>query len=267
MSDEKLPPSRTAPQFIVRFPEGMREQIAQAARANNRSINAEILARLQAALELQEEVNELRAGFAGAHAQLADISKRLEYSELERDRLRSENATLQATAQQTQEQLKMEYARRAEAAAAYERAASERLQERETYRELLRKAEASTRGELERVRADVEHQRLLAEERARTIQGLQVTRDLLASFLSDVDKLLPEEKRGGPGVQNLVRFARSVINRDVIGLREVFSDMTPGRTNDLPYSHMLVRMVESLTVPPMDAPSAASESVSRRDKE
>lgn len=41
-----LPPSRTAEQFVVRFPEGMRDRIAEAAKKNNRSMNAEIVARL-----------------------------------------------------------------------------------------------------------------------------------------------------------------------------------------------------------------------------
>lgn len=42
-----LPPSRTADQFVVRFPEGMRDRIASEAKANNRSMNAEIVARLE----------------------------------------------------------------------------------------------------------------------------------------------------------------------------------------------------------------------------
>lgn len=42
-----LPPSRTAEQFVVRFPDGMRDLIAEAAKANNRSMNAEIVSRLQ----------------------------------------------------------------------------------------------------------------------------------------------------------------------------------------------------------------------------
>lgn len=45
---KELPPSRTAEQFVVRFPDGMRDKIAEAAKANNRSMNAEIVARLQA---------------------------------------------------------------------------------------------------------------------------------------------------------------------------------------------------------------------------
>lgn len=42
-----MPPSRSADQFVVRLPDGMRDRIADAAKANNRSMNAEIVARLQ----------------------------------------------------------------------------------------------------------------------------------------------------------------------------------------------------------------------------
>lgn len=44
---KELPPSRVAEQFVVRFPDGMRGRIAEAAKANNRSMNAEIVARLE----------------------------------------------------------------------------------------------------------------------------------------------------------------------------------------------------------------------------
>ncbi len=48
MSTEKPPfPSRVADQFVVRFPDGMRDRIREAADANGRSMNAEIVARLQ----------------------------------------------------------------------------------------------------------------------------------------------------------------------------------------------------------------------------
>lgn len=49
-----LPPSRTAEQFVVRFPDGMRDRIAEVAKANNRSMNAEIVSRLQASLEINQ---------------------------------------------------------------------------------------------------------------------------------------------------------------------------------------------------------------------
>lgn len=47
MSDGKEFPSDKADKFVVRFPDGMREKIRAAAEANNRSMNAEIIARLQ----------------------------------------------------------------------------------------------------------------------------------------------------------------------------------------------------------------------------
>ena len=37
--------------YLVRFPDGMRDRISKAAKANSRSMNAEIVARLQASFE------------------------------------------------------------------------------------------------------------------------------------------------------------------------------------------------------------------------
>lgn len=52
---KRLPPSRTAPQFVIRFPdEELREHIRHAAETNNRSMNAEIIARLQASFATAE---------------------------------------------------------------------------------------------------------------------------------------------------------------------------------------------------------------------
>ena len=45
---KELSPSRTAEQFVVRFPDGMRDRIAEAAKVAGRSMNSEIVARLQA---------------------------------------------------------------------------------------------------------------------------------------------------------------------------------------------------------------------------
>lgn len=51
MSDEKQNyPSRTADQFVVRFPDGMRDRLKEAAATNGRSMNAEIIARLSESL-------------------------------------------------------------------------------------------------------------------------------------------------------------------------------------------------------------------------
>lgn len=54
-----LPPSRTAPQFVVRLPDGMRDQIADAAKAAGRSMNAEIVFRLQQSFDNADEVRRL----------------------------------------------------------------------------------------------------------------------------------------------------------------------------------------------------------------
>lgn len=45
--------SRTADKFVVRLPDGMRERIAEVARNHHRSMNSEIIARLEQSL-LQE---------------------------------------------------------------------------------------------------------------------------------------------------------------------------------------------------------------------
>ena len=42
--------SRTAAKFVVRLPEGMREHIAEVARQHHRSMNSEIIARLEHSL-------------------------------------------------------------------------------------------------------------------------------------------------------------------------------------------------------------------------
>ena len=47
---DKPYPSRVADQFQVRFPDGMRDRIAAAAKANGRSMNSEIVARLEASI-------------------------------------------------------------------------------------------------------------------------------------------------------------------------------------------------------------------------
>ena len=43
---KELSPSRIAAQFVVRFPAGMRERITESAKSNGRSMNSEIVARL-----------------------------------------------------------------------------------------------------------------------------------------------------------------------------------------------------------------------------
>lgn len=46
----KVTNSRTADKFVVRLPNGMREQVAEVARKNHRSMNSEIIDRLEQSL-------------------------------------------------------------------------------------------------------------------------------------------------------------------------------------------------------------------------
>lgn len=59
--------SRELDKYIVRFPDGMRDRIAEAARGNNRSMNAEIVARLEASFA---EPPPLSAAARGEHEEL-----------------------------------------------------------------------------------------------------------------------------------------------------------------------------------------------------
>lgn len=52
--------ARDDPKFIVRLPDGMRDRIAEAARANGRSMNAEIVHRLEQSFE-QRFINDTMA--------------------------------------------------------------------------------------------------------------------------------------------------------------------------------------------------------------
>lgn len=49
--------SRTADKFVVRLPDGMREKIAEVARTHHRSMNSEIIARLEESLIQEDKEN------------------------------------------------------------------------------------------------------------------------------------------------------------------------------------------------------------------
>ena len=89
MTDEK-PASRDANRFIIRFPPGMRSQIAQLARQNNRSMNSEILARLSASMDdvvgrsqiLEQRVEFLHRAVRTIFGMIADSSSPDEISQI-----------------------------------------------------------------------------------------------------------------------------------------------------------------------------------------
>lgn len=52
--------SRTADKFVLRLPEGLRDRINQAAESNHRSMNGEMVARIDGSLDLERKYEEMR---------------------------------------------------------------------------------------------------------------------------------------------------------------------------------------------------------------
>lgn len=52
--------SRTADKFVVRLPDGLRERINEAAENNHRSMNGEIVARIDGSMDLERKYEEMR---------------------------------------------------------------------------------------------------------------------------------------------------------------------------------------------------------------
>ena len=66
-------PSDDADRFMIRMPQGMRDQLKRTARASNRTLNSEIIARLEASLE-DRPVD----GVGDLHRRMADTERRLD---------------------------------------------------------------------------------------------------------------------------------------------------------------------------------------------
>ncbi len=61
LMEPKLPQdteSRHADKYIIRFPDGMRDRLKEEAKTNNRTLNAEIVARLQNSFDAQESATK-----------------------------------------------------------------------------------------------------------------------------------------------------------------------------------------------------------------
>lgn len=82
MNDEKKYPSDLAERFQVRMPSGLRDRIAEAAEQSNRSMNAEIVARLESSFKDaadRSKLEELYFGLLERHkALLAEFTMFLE---------------------------------------------------------------------------------------------------------------------------------------------------------------------------------------------
>jgi plasmid stability protein len=93
MEEDKYP-SELADRFMVRMPDGMRAKLADAAKRNNRSMNAEVVARLQASFEPAPDwqIDAINAA-AARNIEAATTVIRAEYEQLMRD-MREEVAAM-----------------------------------------------------------------------------------------------------------------------------------------------------------------------------
>lgn len=118
---KELPPSRVAEQFVVRFPDGMRDQIADAAKEAGRSMNAEIVHRLQLSFEQASEASQVTPDLWARVSELEHLRAKFqrEYAALQGQALHvaEEIANLLTTGAPDAE-LKMRYAERSSIGAA-----------------------------------------------------------------------------------------------------------------------------------------------------
>lgn len=73
-------PSDQQARYLLRLPDGLRGQIEASAKANNRSLNAEIISRLERSFDLDDGLTELDEGFT-------DHEKRIDRLEAQVDTL------------------------------------------------------------------------------------------------------------------------------------------------------------------------------------
>jgi predicted DNA-binding protein len=82
------PPGRGSDQFVIRFPEGMRDRLAKVAAANGRSMNAELVHRLETSMtesgilkyaeaELQKIKAEVAQYMATMDQKFSDLESKL----------------------------------------------------------------------------------------------------------------------------------------------------------------------------------------------
>lgn len=82
MSDKNTYPSTLADKVLVRMPDGMRDQLKDAAKANNRTMNAEIVARLERSTGDDLDIPLRDARLAQLNMQLKIVQAGLRLSQL-----------------------------------------------------------------------------------------------------------------------------------------------------------------------------------------
>src|SRR5574337_2082462 len=75
--DRPVYPSENADKYVVRFPDGMRDLIAETAKRNNRTMNAEIVARLAASFAAVDSEHLARDPTGELHPRMLALEKRM----------------------------------------------------------------------------------------------------------------------------------------------------------------------------------------------
>jgi hypothetical protein len=70
------PAGRGSDQFVIRFPEGMRDRIAKLAAANGRSMNAELIDRLEKSMVDSDNLKNLEIEVAELWTKIAELDDR-----------------------------------------------------------------------------------------------------------------------------------------------------------------------------------------------
>lgn len=87
--DNKTAVSRDSDKFMLRFPEGMRSHVSDAAERNHRSMNSEILARLERTFRWDEVDHqhpaELSAEIQQAAARIQELMREFRLLQVDRD--------------------------------------------------------------------------------------------------------------------------------------------------------------------------------------
>ena len=89
---QKPPVSRESDKFMLRFPDGMRDRIRIEAEKNGRSMNAEIVSRLEASFDTERELSGLVAKLEGFRDKLQAFNDGMDATRS----LAEDNASLQA---------------------------------------------------------------------------------------------------------------------------------------------------------------------------
>lgn len=207
--------SKPAPQFVVRFPdESDRDRIAEAAKENNRSMNAEILARLHTAFATEQRNGELQAEVLRVEAALKQMTEHLKQQERELHTTADRVQDLGAQVADSRARLELSEKRQADLLVDRDRLRAQLAQREMEMRDMAEehggaKARYDARQrQLQELKAHVEtfqaeHQKTIESLRA-GVAAQQALVRMLAFYLREVAARVPAESKETQLVMSLL---------------------------------------------------------------